>query len=42
MCDLADEDEYKNLSDEEYEKAIKKYIEDNIRHYKAIVISVGY
>ena len=42
MCDLSDEDEYKDLSDEEYEEAIKKYIEDNIRHYKAIVVNVGY
>ena len=40
-CDLADEDEFKDLSDDDYDKAVEKYIEENIRHYKAIVISVG-
>lgn len=42
MCYLADEEEYKDLSDDEYEKTIEKYIEENVRHYKAIVVSVGY
>ncbi len=40
-CDLADEDEFKDLSDDDYDKAVEKYIEENVRHYKAIVISVG-
>lgn len=39
---FCDNEEYKNLSDEEFEKAINKYIEENVRHYKAIVVSVGY
>lgn len=39
---FCDEEEYKDLSDADYEKAIKKYIEENVRHYKAIVVSVGY
>lgn len=38
---LSEEDEYKDLSDEDYEEAIKNYIEENIIHYKAIVVSVG-
>lgn len=41
MCNLEDEDEFKDLSDEDYEEAVKKYIEKNVRHYKAIVISTG-
>ena len=41
MCNLADEDEFKDLSDEDYEETVKKYIEENVRHYKAIVISTG-
>jgi len=40
-CDLVDEDEFKDLSDDDYDKAVEKYIEENVRHYKAIVISVG-
>lgn len=40
MTDFADAVEYEKLSDEEYEKAIEKYIEENVRHYEAIVISV--
>jgi hypothetical protein len=35
---LSDEEEYENLTDEEFEKCVDKYIEENIRHYKAIVI----
>lgn len=37
---LADEEEYKDLSDDEYDKAVEKYVNENIEHYKAIVISV--
>ncbi len=39
---FCDEEEYKDLSDADYEEAIKKYIEENVRHYKAIVVSIGY
>lgn len=39
---FCDEEEYKDLLDADYEEAIKKYIEENVRHYKAIVVSVGY
>lgn len=38
---FADEEDYKNLSDEEYENIIKKYIDDNIVKYEAIVISIS-
>lgn len=41
MNDFADEEEYKDLSDEDYEEVIKRYVEENVRHYKAIVVSVG-
>lgn len=35
---LCDDEQYENLTDEEFEKCVEKYIEENIRHYKAIVI----
>lgn len=38
---FSDNEEYKDLSDDEYEKVIKKYIEDNIETYEAIVISLS-
>lgn len=37
---LADEEEYKDLSEDEFDKAVEKYVNENIEHYKAIVISV--
>lgn len=37
---LADEAEYKDLSDDEYDKAVEKYVDENIEHYKAIVVNV--
>lgn len=37
---LADEEEYKDLSDEEYEKVIEDYVDNNVEHYKAIVVRV--
>ena len=30
----------KDLSDDEYDKAVEKYVDENIEHYKAIVVSV--
>lgn len=38
--DLSDEEEYKNLSDEEYDQMIKKKVEDT-EFVEAIVIYVG-
>lgn len=35
---LADDEKYENLTDEEFEKCVENYIEENIRHYKAIII----
>lgn len=41
-CDvLADEENYKELTQEEYEKEIKKYVEEKIEHYEAIVLYVS-
>lgn len=41
-CDtLADEEKYEELTQEEYEQEIKKYVEENIEHYEAIVLYVG-
>lgn len=37
---FADEEEYKDLSDEEYDKVIEDYVDNNVEHYKAIVVSV--
>ena len=33
-------DQYENLSDEEFDKVVEKYIEENVEHYKAIVITL--
>lgn len=41
MDELYEEPEYKNLSDEDYEECIKKYVIDNIEHYEAIIISIS-
>ena len=38
--DLMNEEEYENLSTEEFYEAVKKYIEENVEHYKAIVITL--
>lgn len=38
---FCDEDEYKDLSDEEYDKVIKEYVDQELVHYKAIVVSVS-
>lgn len=35
---LCDEEEFFNLSDDEFDEAINKYIEENVEHYKAIII----
>ena len=37
---LADEEKYEDLSQEEYEQEIKKYVEENIEHHEAIVLYV--
>ena len=37
---FADDDKYKDLSDKEYEQAIEKYVNENVKHYKAIVVNV--
>ena len=38
---LCDDDNFKDLSDEEFDKAVKEYVLENTRHYKAIIIRVG-
>lgn len=38
---LCDDDKFKDLTDEEYDKAIEKYVDENITHYEAIVVNVG-
>lgn len=40
-CAFADNEEYKDLFNEEYEKAINDWIDENIVHYKAIVLYVS-
>lgn len=37
---LTDEEGYKDLSDDEYDKTVEKYVDENIEHYKAIVVSI--
>ena len=38
--DLMNEEEYENLSNEEFDKTVEKYIEEDVEHYKAIVITL--
>lgn len=38
---LYDEDLHGNMTDEQFDKCVASYIEENIRHYEAIVITVG-
>ena len=38
--DLMNEEEYEDLYDDEFYEAVEKYIEENVEHYKAIVISL--
>ena len=38
--DLMNEEGNENLSDEEFDKLVEKYIEENVEHYKAIVITL--
>lgn len=40
--EMCDEDEYKHLSDEDFKRKVKDYIEENIEHYKAIVVYCFY
>ena len=42
MDRFCDKEEYEDLTDEEFEKAIKEWVNTNIKHYKAIVISMGH
>ena len=32
--------QYEDLDDEEFDKLVEKYIEENVEHYKAIVITL--
>lgn len=40
MDTFADEEKYVDLSQEEYEEVIKNYVNQNIKHYEAIVLYV--
>ena len=41
-CDyFADEEKYRDLSQEEYEKVMENWVNQNIEHYEAIVIYVS-
>lgn len=37
---FCDDKRFKDLSDDEFYKKIKKYINENIRHFKAIIINI--
>lgn len=38
---FCDHDKYKDLTKEEFEIEMKKYVNENIEHYKAMVLYVG-
>lgn len=38
--DFIDEEKYVDLSDEEFDKTVEKYIEEEVESYKAIVITL--
>jgi len=38
--ELAEDEKYVDLSQEEYEKEIENYVNNNVEHYKAIVVYV--
>ena len=38
---LADDERFKDLQDPEYDDAVKEYVDTEVEHYKAIVISVS-
>ena len=38
---LYDEDMHGNMTDEQFDKWVASYIEENVKHYEAIVITVG-
>lgn len=40
-CNLCDEEGFKDLSDEEFDKKVEEYVNENVRHYKAIIIEVS-
>ena len=37
---LADEEEYKDLPEDEFDKAVENYVDNNVEHYKAIVVYI--
>lgn len=39
--ELCEQEGFKNLFNEEFDKAIENYVDENIEHYEAIVINVG-
>ncbi len=39
--DLCDDEKYKDMTDEEFNKAMQDYVNENVEHYKAIVVNVG-
>ena len=36
-----DDEKYKDMSDEEFDKAIEDLVEEEVRHYEAIIVRVG-
>lgn len=38
---LCDDDNFVDLSDKEFDKAVEDYVNENVRHYKAIIIMVN-
>lgn len=36
-----DDEKYKDMSDEEFDKAMEELVEEEVRHYEAIIVHVG-
>ena len=36
-----DDEKYKDMSDEEFDKAMEELVEEEVRHYEAIIVRVG-
>ena len=41
ICNYCDDEKYKDMSDDELEAEIRKLVNEEVRHYEAIIVRVG-